>query len=196
MKRCIAFAAAGFTSLCVSSLFAQAADPGTGCWVQGPRADLELRASPFDSTSVTLGTRTVKVCYSRPRKLGRPIMGRVVPFGAPWRMGADEATAIHMPTSGTIAGVPVEAGWYTMYSIPQQREWRIVVNRGVRRWGTPIDSAVRRMDIGTGGASTEVTATSEDLLRMELVPQAGTSAELIVQWDKTRVRVPVTLLPR
>ena len=49
------------------------------CWVRGERADLELRASPFDSTAVALEPGVVKVCYSRPRKLGRPLMGRLVP---------------------------------------------------------------------------------------------------------------------
>ncbi|MBK7906342.1 MAG: DUF2911 domain-containing protein [Gemmatimonadetes bacterium] len=53
----------------------------------------------------------MKVYYSRPRKLGRPISGRLQLFDAPWRMGVDEATAIHMPSRGTIA-VAVDAGWY------------------------------------------------------------------------------------
>lgn len=75
----------------------------TGCWVRGDRADLELRASPFDSAAVSLDAGTVKVCYSRPTKLGRPIMGRLVPYGVPWRMGADELvvhwdrTAVRIP---------------------------------------------------------------------------------------------------
>lgn len=46
---------------------------------------------------VELEGGTVKVCYSRPRKLGRPVMGRLVPYGEPWRLGANEATAIHVP---------------------------------------------------------------------------------------------------
>ncbi len=117
-----------------------------GCWVQGERADLELRASPFDSASIAVRGGTIKVCYSRPRKLGRPIMGRVVPYGKPWRMGADEATSVYLPVPGTIAAVAVGAGWY-----------------------------------------------SEELLRMWLVKTGDVAADLFVQWDRTRVRIPVTL---
>jgi hypothetical protein len=47
-----------------------AAQEATGCWIRGERADLELRASPFDSAAVELDAGEVKVCYSRPRKLG------------------------------------------------------------------------------------------------------------------------------
>lgn len=162
------------------------------CWIRGTASDLEIRASPFDSATVNLGGGAVKVCYSRPRKLGRPIMGRLVPFGEPWRLGADEATSIHMPGAGSIAGVPVDAGWYTLYAIPREREWEIVVNRATRRWGTPIDSAVRSTDAGTGVVRVEA-AEEEDLLRMWLAQRSERSADLIIHWDRTLVRIPVSL---
>ena len=119
-----------------SALGAQ--EPPPPCWVRGDPADLELRASPYDSTLVALEEGHVRVCYSRPRKLGRPIMGRLVPYGEPWRFGANEATAIHVPTRATVAGVAVEPGWHSLIAIPGEREWRIVINRKARRWGVPI----------------------------------------------------------
>ncbi|MGH7449075.1 MAG: DUF2911 domain-containing protein [Longimicrobiales bacterium] len=175
------------------SVSAQSAEPG--CWVRGERADLELRASPFDSTGVRLDAGNVKVCYSRPRMLGRPIMGRLVPYGEPWRMGADEATAIYLPAAGSVAGVPLEAGWYSLYAIPSAREWRIVVNGEARRWGTPIDEAVRESDIGSGVIPSWSVETAEDLLRMSFEPTPGNAADLVVQWDRTAVRIPVVLTP-
>lgn len=175
---------------------AQTSEPRASCWVQGPRADLELRASPFDSAAVIIGGRPVKVCYSRPRKLGRPIMGRLVPFGAPWRIGADEATAIYLPVRATIAGVAVDAGSYSVYAIPSANEWEIVVNRTAHRWGVPIDSAVRRLDVGSGRVPVESAAHVEDLLHMELVARNADSAELVVHWDRTIVRIPIVLFER
>ena len=180
-------------SLAPSDAFSQQPATPLGCWVQGPRSDLEIRASPFDSTSINLGDQTVKVCYSRPRKLGRTVMGRLVPYGAPWRLGADEATVIYMPTKGSVAGVAVEPGWYSLYAIPNEREWQIVVNRRVQRWGTPIDSTVRKMDVGGGTVRVESSNESEDLLRMSLANPSRQKAELVVHWDRTIVRIPVTL---
>lgn len=192
MRRNIVTAAA-FIFLAPSFALAQQPDTSLSCWVQGPRSDLEIRASPFDSASVKLGDQIVKVCYSRPRKLGRPIMGRLVPFGAPWRLGADEATAIYIPTRGSVAGVAVEPGWYSLYAIPNEREWQIVVNRRVQRWGVPIDSTVRRMDVGNGTVAVEDSRTPEDLLRMTFANASRDKADLVVQWDRTIVRIPVTL---
>lgn len=165
------------------------------CWVRGERADLELRASPFDSASVALEAGVVKVCYSRPRKLGRPIMGRLVPYGRPWRLGADEATEIHVPVRGTIAGVAVEPGWYSLYAVPGEREWRIVVNADAQRWGVPIDDEVRQADVGSAIVQASAAGEPAELLTLTFERTSGSSAELVVTWDRTSVRIPVVLLP-
>lgn len=172
------------------ALAQQSASSAPACWVQGDPADLDIRASPFDSVTASLAGEQVKVCYSRPRKLGRPIMGRLVPFGEPWRLGADEATAIHVPVPVTIAGVAVEPGWYTLYAIPDEREWAIVVNRGVQRWGIPIDEAVRANDIGAGEVRVETLPGTVELLTASLEP-VGSGLDLLFEWDRTRVRIPI-----
>lgn len=120
-------------------------------------------------------------------------MGRLVPFGAPWRLGANEATTIYMPRRGSIAGVPVEPGWYSLYAIPNEREWTIVVNRQVQRWGVPIDSTVRAMDVKGGTVAAESSNDSEDLLRMTFANASSEKVDLVVHWDRTVVRIPVTL---
>lgn len=176
---------------------AQAQQPsaGAGCWVRGERSDLELRASPYDSATVELDAGVVKVCYSRPRKLGRPIMGRLVPFGEAWRLGANEATAIHVPVRATVAGVVVEPGWYSLYTVPDEHEWRIVVNRQARRWGIPIDEAVRADDVGSGIVKTHQGSAAVELLTMRFQRTDRTATDLVVEWDRTGVRIPIVLQP-
>ena len=74
-------------------------------------------------------------------------MGRLVPYGEPWRLGANEATAVHLPVRARVAGVVVDRGWYSLYAVPGEREWRIVVNRDWQRWGIPIDDGVMKADV-------------------------------------------------
>lgn len=162
-----------------------------GCWVRGDPGDLELRASPFDSTSVMLESGTIKVCYSRPRMLGRPIMGRLVPFDEPWRLGADEATAIHVPFPAMIGGVAVEPGWYTLYAIPTATEWTLVINGAIERWGIPIGDDIRAEDIGQATVPVEQTGAPVELLTMTLERTSPASADLVIAWDRTRVRLPI-----
>lgn len=166
-----------------------------GCWIRIDPADLELRISPLDSASVELEGGTVKVCYSRPRKVGRPIMGRLVPFGEPWRLGANEATAIHLPGPGAIAGVEVPGGWHSLYAVPGPEEWRIVVNAEARRWGIPIDEDVRASDIGSGTVPAESLGETVELLRIDLARTSTRVAEMRIAWERTGVSVPIRLEP-
>lgn len=172
----------------------QTADAPPGCWIRGERADLELRASPFDSASVALEAESVKVCYSQPRKLGRPIMGRLVPYGEPWRLGANEATAVHLPVRAQMAGVVVDPGWYSLYAVPGEREWRIVVNRDWQRWGIPIDDEVMQADVGSGTVPVSGSEGETELLTLRFERTAPASADLVVEWARTTVRIPVELL--
>jgi hypothetical protein len=193
MKRTLFFGVAVALSFVSGDVSAQTVNGA--CWVRGERADLELRASPFDSSTIRLNAGEVKVCYSRPRKLGRPVMGRLVPYGQPWRLGADEATSILLPVRARVAGLLLEPGWYSLYAIPDQREWRIIVNADVRRWGTPIDNAVRERDIGFGVVPVESASEAEDMFSMRLQRKSENAAELLVRWDRTVLRVPVVLTP-
>lgn len=162
-----------------------------GCWVRGAREDLELRISELDSASVELGGDTAKVCYSRPRKLDRPIMGRLVPYDEPWRLGANEATAVHVPFPAEIAGVEVEPGWYSLYAIPGPESWEIVVNREARRWGIPIDREVRERDVGSGTVPVESLPETVERLTVRLEAVSRDSAEMAISWERTRVRTAI-----
>jgi hypothetical protein len=198
-------AIAAAVALTPSALAAQG-DGGTRCWTRATsRAELTRRASPLDSATVALPAGTIKVCYGRPQMRGREIMGGLVPYGQPWRLGANEATTIHMPTAGTIAGVAVDAGWYSLYAIPSSHEkaalrtdpgsWEIVVNRDARRWGIPIDAGVRSRDVGSGTADAGSTGAPVERLTLGLERTSDAGAELVIGWENTLVRVAIELTP-
>jgi hypothetical protein len=152
---------------------------------------LSGRASPPDSASVRLGEGVAKVCYSAPSARGRQIMGGLVPYGEPWRLGANEATVLHVTVPAEIGGaVRVDPGSYSLYAIPGESEWTIVVNRAADRWGIPIDENVRAQDIG----SFTVTPTQTDhveRLSIQLEPAEAGAAQMVIAWETTRLAFPV-----
>ena len=163
----------------------------TGCWTRGAAAEVAQRSSQLDSASVQVGGGTIKVCYSRPSARGRQVMGALVPFDRPWRLGANEATSIQLPFAVEVAGVRVPAGTYSLYAIPGAANWQIVVNRGVERWGIPINDEVRAKDVGAGRVTTETVATPIETLTLTFAPATGNATELVIEWEKTRVRIPI-----
>lgn len=182
--------AAGLLTL-GSPQLARAQSTSDACWLRGNASDVGARASKHDSASIALDGGSVKVCYGRPRRRGRQVMGGLVPNGAPWRMGADEATAIHVPFAARIAGVNVAPGWYSLYAIPEAKQWRIVVNREAQRWGVPINDAVRAKDVGSGIAPVEHIDAPVEALTITFTPKSRSAATMDVEWENTRVRVPV-----
>ena len=164
-----------------------------GCWVRGDRARLAERASPFDSVSISLEGGVVKVCYSRPQKRGRVIMGGLVPYDQPWRLGANEATALYVSAPASVGGVAVEPGWYSLYAVPGEREWRIVVNRNAQRWGIPIDDEVRAADVGSVTVPVTQAPSDVEMLTLQLERKGPRAADLVIAWERTVVRVPIAL---
>src|SRR2546429_482290 len=161
------------------------------CWIRGSADKLAERPSPLDSIAGQIGAGTMKLCYSRPAARGRKVIGGLVPFDQPWRLGANEATSIQVPFAAEIAGVRVEPGTYTLYTIPGASKWQIVVNRGVQRWGVPIDNDVRAKDVGAGTVTPESLGAPVETLTLKFAPAAGNTTELVLEWEKTRVRIPI-----
>ena len=161
------------------------------CWIRGSADKLAERPSPLDSIAGQIDGGTMKLCYSRPSARGRKVMGGLVPFDQPWRLGANEATSIDVPFPAEIAGVRVKPGTYTLYAIPGASKWQIVVNRGVQRWGVPINSEVRAGDVGAGTATTESLGAPVETLTLKFAPAAGNATELLLEWENTRVRIPI-----
>jgi len=71
----------------------------------------------LDSAQVSIGGQVLKVCYGRPSVRGRQVAGGLVPYGEPWRLGANEPTTLHVPFTADIGGVRVEPGSYSLYVV-------------------------------------------------------------------------------
>ena len=180
-------------ALAVASVNGTFASPA--CWIRGDRADLDVRVSRLDSVITTLGTDTLVVCYSRPRMLGRPLMGRLVPFGEPWRLGANEATTLTVSAPVLFGEIRLPPGSYSLYAVPEQREWRVIVNRAARRWGIPISDTVKAQDIGAATAPVEEVTEPVEEFRIRFEPARRDAVDLVIEWDRTRVRVPIRRAP-
>jgi hypothetical protein len=149
------------------------------------------RPSPLGQTTFTLGGQEAKLCYGRPSARGRTVFGELEAFGAPWRSGANEATAIHLPFAADIGGVALDPGSYSLYTVPGEEEWEVVLNGTAERWGIPISEEVRAADIGSFMRPAEATEDLVETLTYRWEPQGADAGELILEWEHTRIRIPV-----
>jgi hypothetical protein len=185
--------AADSTPAAVPASPAVTASAAATCWVRGggTTADAAARPSPLGEVRFTLGGHEALLCYSRPSAKGRPVMGGLVPYGEPWRLGANEATSIHLPFNATIGGTAVDAGTYSIYAVPGQSEWEFVLNRQVERWGIPIDDAIKQGNAGSFKRPVATTAAPVEQLTIQWKGTSDTAGELVVEWEKTQLTIPI-----
>jgi len=93
------------------------------------------RVSPQASVSQTFGYTMVTINYSRPSVHNRKIWGALVPYNKVWRAGANEATTIQFTTDVIIGGYKVAAGIYSLFMIPAEDKWTIILNTESKIWG-------------------------------------------------------------
>ncbi len=91
--------------------------------------------SPRKMISTTSGGNTITVNYGAPSVRGRTIWGDLVPYNEVWRTGANEATTIEFDKDVVIEGNKVSAGKYSLFTIPSENEWTIILNKVSKQWG-------------------------------------------------------------
>ena len=167
------------------------------CFLQGSSLEeAAQRPSPLGETVIDFDGQTGKFCYGRPFMKGRVVMGELVPFGEPWRLGANEATAIHLPFAATVGGIELESGSYSIYAIPGELEWEFVLNSNFERWGIPIDDTVMSSNIGSFTSMARQMTEPVEQFTVLWQAQGGSEGHLVLEWEMTRVEIAVNLVGR
>lgn len=151
----------------------------------------KLDVSPMDMVILRDKNDNVigRVIYSRPQKRDREIFGKLVPYGEVWRTGANEATELTLYKDMTVAGKLIEAGTYTLYTIPKEKEWTIILNKKTNTWGAYEYS--EQEDIARITVPVRKVENSIEALSMAFEPMDdGSGANLLIGWDDRYVKVP------
>ena len=164
--------------------------PDTAC----PSRNVPLpgRKSPLDSLTFKVGNQPVKVCYGRPSSRGRVMLGgKDIPYGKLWRTGANEPTIFFAPIPLKVAGITVPPGTYSLYTVPGPKEWEIIVNRSISQWGKEDNytDQVKAQELGRAKVRSESVAAPLETFTIRAEPD-GNNANLVLEWEKTRVKIP------
>jgi hypothetical protein len=91
--------------------------------------------SPKATVEGKIGAAKVTIVYSQPSARGRKMLGGKDPYGKVWRTGANEATTIEFDKAVKIEGKDVPAGKYALFTIPNEKEWTIILNKEANQMG-------------------------------------------------------------
>lgn len=151
-----------------------------------------LDKSPADiasyPTDYKVSEKLVRVTYSRPQLKGRSI-SELAPAGKVWRTGANEAPEIIFYKDATVGGKAVAAGTYSLFTIPGDKEWTVILNKNLNQWGAysyQEDADVVRVPASVSNASESLDAFSI------AYNDADKGTNLVMGWGNTRVSLPIT----
>ena len=97
----------------------------------------DVQASQSGSVSQTVATTEITIVYDRPVARGRELFGGIVAYGEIWNPGANDATKATFSQSVTIDGMPLPAGDYSIWAIPDPNEWTVIFNRAADVYHEP-----------------------------------------------------------
>ena len=145
--------------------------------------------SPPGTVSVKFDDgKTVTIDYSRPSMRGRKIFGGLVPYGQIWRTGANAATSLKTDVNLTIGGAAVPAGSYTLYTIPGETGWKLIINKQTGQWGTDYDE---KQDLARVDMKVASSAAPTEQFTISFDKTGAGSATLKLDWANTTASVPV-----
>ena len=141
--------------------------------------------SPPQEVKWASNAKSITINYNAPSKRGRAIMGGLVPYGQVWRTGANAATKLTTTTDIMLGSLHVPAGSYSLFTIPGEKEWTLIVNKQTGQWGTNHDA---KQDLGRVKMTVTPLKTPVEQLKFDVSDKA-----LALSWENVKASVPVMI---
>ena len=149
------------------------------------KSPMDVAAFPSDYQNAD---KLIKITYSRPQLKNRAI-SMLAPNGKVWRTGANEAPELTFFTDMNLGDTMIEAGTYSFFVIPGDKEWTAVISRDINVWGSysyKEENDVARLAV-------PVFTEKESLEAFSIAfEKSDDGIHMHLGWDTTRVAVPFT----
>lgn len=152
--------------------------------------DKSKRPSPPAQTECKFSDgKAVHIDYSSPRAKGRKVFGGLIPYGQVWRAGANEATTFVATANVKVGDKDVPAGNYTLFTIPNQDKWTLIVSKKTGEWGVPYPGEGE--DFTRTDMSVSKTPSMVENFAINFAQQ-GDKCTLQMDWENTRASIDVS----
>lgn len=144
-------------------------------------------ASPKQVIEQQFSMSKISVDYGRPAVKGRKIFGELVPYNKVWRAGANEATKITFGQNVNFGGKMVMAGNYSLFVVPQEKEWKVILNSNANQWGAYTYD--EKLNIAEVTVPFQKLNDKQESFEITFQPLDDHSTNLVMKWDMTQAKV-------
>jgi hypothetical protein len=212
-------------SMCLAGLLFGAASVVGAQGTQQPPPPMSAALSSFSTTSVilngrfigamwfpnatgTAGPARITIEYSQPHLRGRTMIGKDIKFDEMWRTGANLATQLRAEVDMMIGDLRVPAGIYSIFTIPGQNGWKLVISKQLFLWASA--GYDQKNDLGRVDMKVRTLSEPLESLTFWLIPAAESykvqdreatrsfsppRGELRIAWDKYEASVGWSVIP-
>lgn len=154
-------------------------------------------ASPSAEIEQVVGLTEIEVDYNRPSMKGREIFGNLVPYGKLWRTGANSSTKITFSTDVVIEGKTIEEGTYSIFSIPNEDNWDIILYSQAEVWGVPRDWDDSKIIFKSNFESVKYKDGYQlETFSISFKNLSNNDVDLVISWGDVYVTVPISVPTR
>ena len=145
--------------------------------------------APLQTATQEFALGTIELSYSRPTIKAKKILGDAVPYDKLWRTGANAATTLKFSDAVEIGGKKIDAGSYALYTVPREDSWEIILNKGIKNWGTA--GYKESEDVFHFNVLTKNIKNFTETFTMQFADITAETCELQIIWDHTMVAIPI-----
>jgi hypothetical protein len=143
--------------------------------------------APRDSMRTVFDGAKIVVVFGKPSVRGRRIFGDVVPFYKVWRTGTGAATIFRTEADLEMDGAIIPRGEYSLYTIPAESRWKVIINKQVGQWGTEYHP---EMDLARVEVDAQRLSKHVEDLSLRIDKTSGDEGALRLEWEQTAIAVP------
>lgn len=147
--------------------------------------------SPITEISQEVALTEVKLSYSRPSAKDRKVFGELVPFGEIWRTGANASTKLTFAEDVKIAGNDLKAGTYALYTIPNEKEWTMIIHTNTKHRSLAGDTYKQAEDAFRFTAKPEKINNFIETFTIQFTDISTDSCYLTLSWENTSVKFKI-----
>ena len=142
---------------------------------------------PRDSATIVIGGKRISVNYGRPSMLGRKIMGDYVRYNRVWRTGFGKSTTLLTEAGLELGGVEIPMGSYSLWTLPSEEQWKLIINKEVGQWGTVYNA---QRDLARINLQVKKLTKPVEKLTFNLDRGPNSSGVLRIEWEYTSLSIP------
>ncbi len=149
--------------------------------------------SPITTIQQEIGLTEISLSYSRPSAKGRDVFGQLVPYGEIWRTGANKATIITFSEQVKILDNIVPAGTYAIYTIPNEKEWTIIIHEKINFRSIAGDKIKPENDACRFKVTPIENPIKVETFTIQFTDLKTKECSVQLAWENTLVSFPIAL---